>query len=175
MTRLENNDITILYLFILLLLDLLLGRCSSSSDDHFRSETTITETITEPKSLNLWFLSQGYLEKIYYKITFVLFLLFPPPPIRWLRCLTLLLGHLLKCFKAQKIWIWASSWNLFAKKIYMRVFLKPICIKKYGYGRLLETFLHSCRGTFRHFSRGTERHFSSVTVLHCSFGSFLQT
>ena len=114
MTRLENNDITILYLFLLLLLDLLLGRWSSSSDDHFRSETTITETITEPKSLNLWFLSQGYLEKIYYKITFVLFLLFPPPPIRWLRCLTLLLGHLLKCFKAQKIWIWASSWNLFA-------------------------------------------------------------
>ena len=37
------------------------------------------------------------------------------------------------------------------------------------------TFLHSCRGTFRHFCFGTDRHFSSVTVLHCSFGSFLQT
>ena len=37
------------------------------------------------------------------------------------------------------------------------------------------TFLHSCRGTFLHFCFGTDRHFSSVTVLHCSFGSFLQT
>ena len=45
----------------------------------------------------------------------------------------------------------------------------------YYYWSTRNTFLHSCRGTFRHFCLGTDRHFSSVTVLHCSFGSFLQT